>query len=170
MKANLVVTFCLLSTLVAAQGRGGGGRPSGFPGGAPSGAGGPLGTGRPSDVGRSSNSGQPSDANSGATRSERAQQPLKDAQINGGAFRMLEQKTGMTQDQLKALYGSSGAKNFGEFTAAIVVSKNLGLDTNKVLDGIKTESLGQALKDLGVAPDQAKSEIKKAKSEVKASS
>jgi hypothetical protein len=170
MKANLVVIFCLLSTLAAAQGRGGGGRPSGFPGAASPGAGGPLGAGRPSDVGRPSNSGQPSDANSAATRTERSQQPLRDAQINGGAFRMLEQKTGMTQDQLKALYGSSGAKNFGEFTAAVVVSKNLGLDTNKVLDGLKTKSLGQTVQDLGVASGTAKSEIKKAKNEVKTSS
>jgi hypothetical protein len=97
-------------------------------------------------------------------------QPLKESQINSGAFRMLEQKTGMTSDQLKALYASSGAKNFGEFTSAVVVSKNLKLDTNQVLEGLKTKSLGETLKDLGVPSDQAKQAIKQAKKEAKASS
>jgi len=94
------------------------------------------------------------------------QQPLKQSQINGGAFRMLEAKTGMTSQQLQALYSSSGAKNFGQFVSAIVVSKNLGLDTQKVLDGLKTESLGKTLQSLGVGKDTAKQAIKKADHEV----
>jgi hypothetical protein len=49
----------------------------------------------------------------------------------------------------------------------LVVSKNLGLDTNKVLDGLKTESLGQTLKEMGVSGDKAKAEIRKAKDEIK---
>jgi hypothetical protein len=93
MKLRILITVCLLSSLVNAQGKGGGGRPSGIPGGGSSGAGAPTGVGRPADAGRPS-SGQPGSANSAATRSERDQQPLRDAQINGGAFRMLEQKTG----------------------------------------------------------------------------
>jgi len=100
-------------------------------------------------------------------RSEQPQQSLKDAQVNSGAFRLLEQKTGMTSDELKALYASSGAKNFGEFVSAVVVSKHLGLDTNQVLTGLKTKSLGHTLQDLGVTPDKAKAEIKKAKQEAK---
>jgi len=115
--------------------------------------------------GRAANTGQPADVG----RSEQPQQPLKNAQVNSGAFQMLEQKTGMTSDQLKALYASSGAKNFGEFVSAVVVSKNLGLDSNQVLQGLKTKSLGQTLQDLGVAPDKAKEEIKRAKHEQKQS-
>jgi hypothetical protein len=119
---------------------------------------------RPADVGgRPANTGRPSDVG----RPEQPQQPLKDAQINSGAFQMLEQKTGMTSDQLKDLYASSGAKNFGEFVSAVVVSQNLGLDTNQVLQGLKTKTLGQTLQDLGVAPDKAKEEIKRAKHNVK---
>jgi hypothetical protein len=95
------------------------------------------------------------------------QRPLKDSQINSGAFRMLEKKTGMTADQLKAMYASSGAKNFGQFVSAVVVSKNLGLDTNKVLDGLKTGSLGQTLQDLGVDPQKAKDAEKQADKERK---
>jgi len=95
------------------------------------------------------------------------QQPLKDAQVNSGAFHMLEKKTGMTSQQLQALYVQSGAKNFGEFVSAVVVSKNLGLDTQKVLDGLKTASLGRTLQNLGVDKKKAKDEIKKAEKEAK---
>ena len=95
------------------------------------------------------------------------QQPLKDAQVKSGAFRMLEKKTGMTSQQLQALYAQSGAKNFGQFVSAVVVSKNLGLDTQKVLNGLKTASLGQTLQNLGVDKKKAKEEIKKAEKEAK---
>ena len=94
-------------------------------------------------------------------------QPLNQAQVNSGAFRMLEKKTGMTSQQLQTLYARSGAKNFGQFVAAVVVSKNLGLDTQKVLDGIKTASLGQTLQNLGIDKKKAKEEIKKAEREAK---
>jgi hypothetical protein len=168
MNRRLLV-FLLAGSLGAfAQGRpSGAGRPSGT-GAAPTGVGQPSGVGRPSDAG-----GRPSDVGgkpSDVGRTSQTQQSLKDSQVNSGAFTMLEQKTGMTADQLKALYASSGAKNFGEFTSAIIVSKNLGLDTSQVLAGLKTQSLGQTLQSLGVAPKKAKSEIKKAQGEVKTSS
>ena len=175
MRLRLIAVLALTATVSFAQGR-----PAGAGGGRPSGAGMPsVGGGMPANVGqpahtsgRPADSGKPADAgrSGDAGRPEQAQQPLKDSQINGGAFRMLEQKTGMTSDQLKAMYVSSGAKNFGEFVSAIVVSKNLKLDTNQVLDGLKTKSLGGTLKDLGVPSDQAKQAIKQAKKEAKASS
>jgi hypothetical protein len=169
MQLRLIVVLALSAATAFAQGRpagAGGGRPSGA--GMPSaGPATPANGGQPAHTsGRPANAGKPADAG----RPEQTQQPLKDSQINGGAFRMLEQKTGMTSDQLKALYASSGAKNFGEFTSAVVVSKNLKLDTNQVLEGLKTKSLGQTLKDLGVPSDQAKQAIKQAKREAKASS
>ncbi len=156
MRIKLMAVLLLAAVTAMAQGR-----PSGTGGGRPSGVG--ASPGRPADTGRRpTNTGKPSDVG----RSEQPQQSLKDAQVNSGAFRMLEQKTGMTSDQLKALYASS-AKNFGEFVSAVVVSKHLGLDTNQVLTGLKTKSLGQTLQDLGVTPDKAKAEIKKAKQEAK---
>ena len=159
MRIKLMAVLLLAAVTAMAQGR-----PSGTGGGRPSGVGtSPTSAGSPADVGRRpTNTGKPSDVG----RSEQPQQSLKDAQVNSGAFRMLEQKTGMTSDQLKALYASS-AKNFGEFVSAVVVSKHLGLDTNQVLTGLKTKSLGQTLQDLGVTPDKAKAEIKKAKQEAK---
>ena len=172
MKARLLVFLLVASVLTWAQGRSGGaGRPSGTGGGPPSGVGAPSDAGRPdtagapSDVGgRPSDAGKPTDAGSQA----HTQQPLKDSQINSGAFRMLEKKTGMTREELQALYTSSGAKNFGQFISAIVVAKNLGLDMNAVLDGLKTQSLGQTLQSLGVSPEDAKKEEAKAKKEAKA--
>ncbi len=166
MKIKLMAILLLAAVSALGQGRPsgtGGGRPAGA-GSAPTNAGGPGDVGRPADVGgRPANTGKPSDLG----RPEQPQQPLKDAQVNSGAFRMLEQKTGMTNDQLKALYASSGAKNFGEFVSAVVVSKNLKLDTSQVLEGLKTKNLGQTLQDLGVSSEKAKEEIKRAKHEVK---
>jgi hypothetical protein len=94
-------------------------------------------------------------------------EPLSDSQMNGGSWKMLQDKTGKTSDELKAMYAASGAKNYGQFVSAVVVSKNLGLDTQQVLDGLKTKSLGQTLQDLGVDKKKADAEIKKAEKEAK---
>jgi hypothetical protein len=120
--------------------------------------------GRSGDMGHSSTAGKPNDVGHQAS----SQQPLRDSQINGGAWKMLEQKTGKSSADLQAMYAASGAKNFGQFVSAIVVSKNLGLDTDQVLAGLKTKSLGQTLQHMGVAKDKAKTEIKKAKQEAEA--
>ena len=152
MKPYLLV-FVLTGSLTAfGQGHGGG-----HAGGPPGGCMG-SGMGHGSDRGMSSAAGMDHAGSQGTS----LQPPLKQSQINGGAFRMLEAKTGMTSQQLQALYSSSGAKNFGQFVSAIVVSKNLGLDTQKVLDGLKIESLGKTLQSLGVGKDTAKQAMKKA--------
>jgi hypothetical protein len=165
-----LIVFVLACSLAAfAQGRPSGGRrPSGVGGGAPSGAGAGMGhsddMGRPSETGSPSSAGKPTDIGHQAG----TQQPLKDSQMNGGAWKMLEQKTGKSSSDLQAMYAASGAKNFGQFVSAIVVSKNLGLDTDQVLSGLKTKSLGQTLQDMGVPKDKATAEIKKAKKEADA--
>jgi hypothetical protein len=163
MKVKLAV-FVLAASLAAfGQGRGGHGMPSGVGPGMGGGMGSDRGPGMGGQMGRGQGQGQAGQHGSQA----QTQQPLKDAQMNGGAFRMLEKKTGMTASQLEALYKSSGAKNFGQFVSAIVVSKNLGLNTQQVLDGLKTQSLGKTITSLGVDPKTAKSEIKKANQEIK---
>jgi len=159
MKRSLIV-FLLVSSLAAF----GQGRPGSHPGGPPSSVPGMgSGAGTPHDRGMSGDNGSMSQSH-GVSQT---QQPLNQAQVNSGAFRMLEKKTGMTSQQLQTLYARSGAKNFGQFVSAIVVSKNLGLDTQKVLDGIKTASLGQTLQNLGIDKKKAKEEIKKAEKEAK---
>jgi hypothetical protein len=158
MKQSLIV-FVLASSLAVF----GQGRPASHPGGPPSdmgSTGSGAGTGHARGTGDSRSVGQ-------SQGMSQTQQPLKSAQINSGAFRMLEKKTGMTSDQLQQLYASSGAKNFGQFVSAVVVSKNMGLDTNQVLNGLKTQSLGQTLQSMGVSRDAAKDAIKKANREVK---
>ncbi len=167
MKTALILIASLLSAVAFAQ-RGGGAAGAGGP---PAGVGRPdMSTRMPTDAGRPSPVARGALENANSTRPERAQQPLRDAQVNGGAFRMLEQNTGMTADQLKTLYGSSGAMNFGQFASALMVSKNLGLDTDKVLGGLKTQSLGKTLQSLGIAPDTAKEEVRKAEKQVKTAS
>ncbi len=159
MKQSLIV-FLLASSLAAF----GQGRAASHPGGPPSGM---PSMGSGADVGHASGA---ADSRSSVGQSQgmaQTQQPLKSAQTNSGAFRMLENKTGMTSDQLQQLYASSGAKNFGQFVSAIVVSKNLGLDTNQVLNGLKTQSLGKTLQSLGVSKGAAKDAIKQANKEVK---
>jgi hypothetical protein len=160
---TLCIALLGLSVAAFGQGRSGG---AGRPAGAGSHTGGlPTDAGRPADVGRPAGTHSPNDHSSDHTASEKKE--LRESQLNGGAWRMLQEKTGKSSDELKAMYESSGATNFGQFTSAVIVSKNLGLDTNQVLDGLKTKSLGTTLRDLGVEPDKAKSEIKKAEAEAK---
>jgi hypothetical protein len=93
-------------------------------------------------------------------------QPLNPETEKLGSFRMLQQKTGMNAEELQKLYASSGARNYGQFASAVVVSKNLNLDTQKVLDGAATNNLGQTLQNLGVDRQTARTEIKKAHQEI----
>jgi hypothetical protein len=96
-----------------------------------------------------------------------AQKPLSNSDVRSRAFHLLEQETGKNQEDLRALYASSGARYFQEFASAMLVSKNLGLDYQQVLLGMKKKSLHQTLQGLGVSRDVAKAEIRKAKREVK---
>jgi hypothetical protein len=59
--------------------------------------------------------------------------------MNSGTFQRWQQRTGMSASNLKELYTSRGAHNSGQFASAM--SKNLGLDYNKVLTGMKNRSL-----------------------------
>ena len=101
------------------------------------------------------------------TRMNGGQMPLSQSQMQSGAFRMLQQKTGMTATQLQQTYASSGARNFGQFVSAMVVSKNLGLDSSQVLAGMKNQSLGETLQQMGVSHDSAKTQLRNAKREIK---
>ena len=159
MKRSLLV-FTLAGSLAAF----GQGHSGGHAGGPPSGTGN-MGPG--AEMGHAGGMSGDHGSMGQSHQMSQTQQPLKSAQIDGGAFRMLEKKTGMTSAQLQALYASSGAKNFGQFVSAVVVSKNLGLDTTAVLNDLKTQSLGQTLQTLGVDKSKAKDQIKKANQEVK---
>ena len=95
------------------------------------------------------------------------QQPMTHGQMKSGSFQMLQQMTGMDSVHLQQMYADSGAQNFGQFASAVVVSHNMNLDQRKVMDGLKTMNLKQTLKKMGVPPDTAKAEVKKAEHQVK---
>lgn len=170
MKLQLAAVVLALSVAAFAQHGGGGmGHPSGGGMGNAGSMGNP-GMGPGSNPGMSGDRGGMSGNRTqgqGQQGMSQTQQPLRDAQVNGGSWKMLESKTGMTSDQLQQLYQSSGARNYGQFVSALVVSKNLGLDYNQVLAGLKTQSLGKTLQSLGVDKSKAKNAIKQSKQEIK---
>ena len=158
-----IMVFILTAALAAfAQGRSGGAQGTRPAGGPPTGVGQPASAGHSTTAGRPVDPGKPVDSSSSQGQSQ-TQRTLTDSQISSGAFRMLQDKTGKTSEELQAMYTASGAKNFGQFTSALMVAKNLDLDTTAVLEGLKTKSLGQTLKDMGVAENTASAEIAKAK-------
>jgi len=169
MTAKLMA-FVLAAALAAfAQGRSGGHAPQ--PQGQPASAGQSAAPGQPADAGRPADPGKPADvpatsSNQAAPKSN-TQQALTESQLNSGSFRMLQDKTGKTSEELQQMYAASGAKSFGQFTSAVIVAKNLNLDTTAVLEGLKTKTLGQTLKDMGVPEETASAEIAKAKQEIK---
>ncbi len=169
MSGKIIAFILTVALAVFAQGRSGGSQAGRAAGGPPTGVGQPASVGRPADAGRPAEPGRPadlpgSDSQQGQSQTQRT---LKESQINSGAFRMLQEKTGKSSEELQQMYASSGAKNFGQFVSAVMVSKSLELDASAVLEGLKTKSLGQTLKDLGVAEDTASAEVAKAKKETK---
>lgn len=168
-----LMLFVLAASLtVAAQGKGGnrGGAPPAGAGPGMSGSG-MSGSQRPDMSGRPETTGKPDTMgrhDEHMKEHAQEQKALSDSQLNSGSFKMLQEKTGKSSDELKAMYEASGAKNYGQFVSAVIVSKNLNLDTQQVLDGLKTKSLGATLQDLGVSEEQAKAEVKKAEAEAKA--
>jgi hypothetical protein len=111
--------------------------------------------------------GQGSMDKSGMGQGHMQQMPMSQSDMNSGAFQMLQQRTAMSSSDLHKLYASSGTHNFGQFASAMLVSKNLGLDYNKVLTGMKNKSLVQTLQSMGVDHDTAKMEMKKAQRNIK---
>ncbi len=162
MKFKLAAFLLIASTVAVAQGRPGGG---GRPGGAGPGPGAGMGQGqmdstRARDMSRDQTRDQIRD------RQRIHQGQLGQVQLNSGAFKMLQNRTGKSADELKQMYVNSGARNFGEFASAVVVSKNLNLDTAKVLEGTKTQPLGQVLQNMHVERNRVRTEIRKAHQEV----
>ena len=160
MKVKVVVFVMAVSLAAFAQGRG-----RGTGGGMGQGAG--MGQGQGVGRGQAAGMGQ-MDQQRDQTRDRQRihQQQLSQVQLNSGAFKMLQNKTGNSADQLKQMYANSGARNFGDFASALIVSKNLNLDTGKVLEGIKTQPLGQVLRNMNVERNRVRAEIQKAHQEV----
>jgi hypothetical protein len=166
MKNWLLALILSCSVLVWAQGgMGGGGRSGGGMSGGQGGSGSGMGSGSGNMGSGNMGSAQPSMMDPDATMPR--QEPMTQGHMKSGSFQMLQQMTGMDPEHLQQMYTHSGAQNFGQFASAVVVSRNMNLDQHKVMEGLKTMSLGKTLKEMGVPKDTAKAEIKKAEHQVK---
>jgi hypothetical protein len=65
------------------------------------------------------------------------------------------------------MYQRSGARNFGDFVAAVTVADNLGLDRDAVLQGLHQRNLRQTIENMGVEKKRAEEAVREAKLETK---
>jgi hypothetical protein len=178
MNRRLLV-FLLAGSLLAwaqgSKGMGGGGMQGGGMSGGQKGSGSGMGSGSGGMGSGNMGSGNMGSGNMGSGHSPMNpmdanmphQQLMTQGQMKSGSFQMLQQMTGMDSAHLQQMYADSGAQNFGQFASAVVVSHNMNLDQHKVMDGLKTMSLGQTLQKMGLPKETAKAEVKKAEHQVK---
>jgi hypothetical protein len=93
-------------------------------------------------------------------------QHLQPRERNCGRMRLLQQKTGLSVDQITQMYDRSDAKNFSVFATAILVSQQLNLSRDKVLAGLRSSNLGDTLKQMGVQSDLVVPTIRRAVQQV----
>ncbi len=79
-------------------------------------------------------------------------QTLEPRHLHCGRMLLLEKETGLSAVQAVDLYSHAGAKNFGQFVVAILVSQRLNLDRDTVLNGLSSCSLGEVVQRLGIDP------------------
>jgi hypothetical protein len=186
MALRIVVFVLAVSMVALAQRPAGAGKPAGAGAGAGAGA----QQGRPADAGRPSQAGRPEPRPGSAGEAETQKQEGKqkgeakreeqargkgkdgDAEAGSaagsGAYKMLQRKTGKSEEELRAMYEASGVKNFGQFVSAMVASQNLGMDSNLVLSQLGSKSLGQIIQEQkGLSPEQARAEIARAQREAR---
>jgi len=76
-----------------------------------------------------------------------------------GRMLLLETETGLSAAQAASLYSHSGAKNFGQFVVANIVSQRLNLDRDTVLNGLSSCSLGDIVQQSGIDPATSRATI-----------
>ncbi len=188
--ATIVCLFVVsLTTSVFAQGRGqggGGGRGSGNAGGPPPGVGVDRGLGNASSRsnGRSDEGlMKASDRSSGRSdagleRARLASNNLKDADRELRTHPRVAHTLRVNANDLRAGYQAALVANpelkFGQYVAATRLAQNLGgrfpnVTRNAILTRLAAgDSIGEALRDLGLNSDEAKSAKKQAEREIKA--
>lgn len=166
MKSGLVLTVVLTACLLAWS-QGGGGGPRGGQMG--QGRGGQMGQGgaqtRQQQMDRTRS--QDMDQLRTQKRDRLHQGPLTDKDMQRGSFRRMMQKTNMSAEQLRQMYDSSGARNYGQFVSGVMAAHNLGLDKQEVLTRMRTRNLNQALQDMGVDKAKANQEINRVRTEMR---
>ena len=184
----MAVAFAVAMTPgVAAQGRGHGGGRGASPGGPPSGVGVERGLGRSSDasMGRADTGrGNASDRSNGRSdagldRARVASNNLRNADNDLRKHPNLANDLHVNANDLRAGYQAALTTNpnltFGQYVAATRLAHNLG-DTNPnitraaILAGLANgDSIGKTLQKLGLSKDDAKSALKRADEQDKAS-
>jgi hypothetical protein len=93
-------------------------------------------------------------------------QQLQPSDRTCGRMRLLQQKTGLSVDQIAQMYNRSDAKTFSAFTTAVLVSQQLNLNRDKVLAGMHSKNLGDTLTQMGVRSDLIVPTIRRAVQQV----
>lgn len=163
MKKQLIIAFVLTSSLVFAQGRGGG-------------HGGGMGAGGGAGVSHGPMAGSTTHGNSGSHNDNRGPNSTSDTKSRQTIDQKLDGNPKLSA-KLQSLLpagtdlktAAAGFKNFGQFVAAVHVSNNLGIPFDELkakMTGDNAESLGKAIKALKPDAD-TKAEVKKAQQQAK---
>lgn len=92
---------------------------------------------------------------------------LNDQAKQSGSWKMLQQKTGMSGEQLEKLYAEHRVRNYGQFGMAMVASKNRNLDSSQLLGHMaKGNSLQKSLEIQGLTREEARLQIRTAQREM----
>ena len=164
MKKQVIVAVLISSSLVFAQGRGGGH-------GGGMGAGGGAGVSHGPMAGPSTthgNSGSRSDNRGPNSTSDTKSRKTIDQKLDGNP-KLSSKLQSLLPAGTDLKTAAAGFKNFGQFVAAVHVSNNLGIPFDQLkakLTGDNAESLGKAIKELKPDAD-AKTEAKKAQQQAK---
>lgn len=164
MKKQVIVAVLISSSLVFAQGRGGGH-------GGGMGAGGGAGVSHGPMAGPSTthgNSGSRSDNRGPNSTSDTKSRKTIDQKLDGNP-KLSSKLQSLLPAGTDLKTAAAGFKNFGQFVAAVHVSHNLGIPFDQLkakLTGDNAESLGKAIKELKPDAD-AKTEAKKAQQQAK---
>ena len=73
-----------------------------------------------------------------------------------GRMRLLEERAGLSVQEIRQMYDRSHAINFGHFTCAVLVSKQLNVDTEALLQELNEGSILRALERMGIEQDRAR--------------
>jgi hypothetical protein len=76
-----------------------------------------------------------------------------------GRMRLLEERTGLSVQEIRQMYDRSRAINFGHFTCAVLVSKQLNVNTEVLLQELNESSILRALERMGIEQDRARMTI-----------
>ncbi|MDA2933186.1 hypothetical protein MYX82_02465 [Acidobacteria bacterium AH-259-D05] len=109
---------------------------------------------------------QPAAFQPSPSASNKKKKPLTEKDLNSGASQIIRRVTGTSTLDIHVLYETSGAKDFKEFSQALMVARNLRLDPQLVLRALYEQDLESILEDFAIPRKEAKSALKIAKKQL----